>query len=124
MITKLLMVAVGGGIGSVLRYLVYILLEKEHVSVFPWATLTVNIVGSFIIGLLWGLFDKIHISPGMRMLIFIGLLGGFTTFSTFAFDLFNLMRDGEYKLMATYFLASNIFSFGGVGLGYYLSRSF
>ncbi len=124
MITKLIIVAAGGSLGTVLRYLVFILFEKQHVSLFPWATLTVNIVGSLLIGFLWGMFDRIYISPGMRMLIFIGLLGGFTTFSTFAFDIFSLLRDGEYKLMIAYFLASNVLGIGGAMFGYYLTRIF
>ena len=124
MISKLLIVAAGGGLGTVLRYLVFVLFEKQHGSGFPWATLTVNIVGSLIIGFLWGIFDKMYISPGIRMLIFVGLLGGFTTFSTFAFDILSLMREGEYKLMLTYFMATNILGIGGAIFGYYLAKTF
>ncbi len=124
MITKLLIVAAGGSLGSVLRYLVYVFFDKQYVSSFPWATLTVNIIGSLLIGFLWGFFDRYYISTGMRLLIFIGLLGGFTTFSTFAFDIFSLFRDGEFKLLAAYLLASNILSIGTVFIGYALTRLF
>ena len=124
MITKLLIVAAGGSLGSVMRYLVFVLFERQYPSSFPWATLTVNIVGSLLIGFLWGYFDRIHISSGMRLMIFIGLLGGFTTFSTFAFDIFSLFRDGEFKLMTIYFLSSNLLTIGAAFFGYAITRLF
>jgi CrcB protein len=124
MITKLIIVAVGGSAGSVLRYLVFLLFDRYHATTFPWATLAVNLIGSLMIGFLWGLFDRVHISPGIRLLLFIGLLGGFTTFSTFAFDIFSLYRDGDYKMMITYLLSSNILSIGFAFLGYGVSRMF
>ena len=124
MITKLLIVAAGGSVGSVLRYLVYLFFDRQYVSSFPWATLTVNVLGSLLIGFLWGFFDRIHVSSGIRLMIFIGLLGGFTTFSTFAFDIFSLFKAGEFKAMTTYLLISNILSLGGVFFGYAVTRLF
>jgi len=69
MIHKLLVVALGGSIGAVLRYLIFVISEKSHEHSFPWATLFVNLAGSFLIGLLWGMFDKIYVSPGMRLFL-------------------------------------------------------
>ena len=86
MIINILSVAFGGGLGAVLRYLIFFYFERFHKSIFPWPTLIVNLLGALLIGLLWGYFDKIYVSPGFRMFIFIGILGSFTTFSTFAFD--------------------------------------
>jgi CrcB protein len=80
-------------------------------------------LGSLIIGFLWGYFSKVYISPSMRMLIFVGILGSFTTFSTFAFDNFGLIRNGEFTLMTVYLLTTNIL---GIGLsigGYMLSKA-
>lgn len=122
MILKLLSIALGGSIGSVSRYLIYHYFEKQHTSLFPWATLIVNLLGSFLIGFLWGYFDRVYISPGYRLMIFIGILGSFTTYSTFAFDVFSLFRDGEFKLLAVYLLGTNILAISFVFAGYYLSK--
>jgi CrcB protein len=93
-----LFIAVGGAAGAALRYLVsgwaYALLGTG----FPWGTLVVNLIGSFLIGFLWELFANAAVSPNMRHLIFTGGLGAFTTFSTFALESINLFRDGEIGL--------------------------
>jgi len=122
MIFKLLSIALGGSIGSVSRYLIYYYFEKQHTSLFPWATLLVNLLGSFLIGFLWGYFDRVYIAPGYRLMIFIGILGSFTTYSTFAFDVFSLFRDGEFKLLAVYLFGTNILAISFVFAGYYLSK--
>ncbi len=123
MIIKLLAVAFGGSIGAVLRFLIYELIESKYHSDFPWATLTVNLIGSLVIGFLWGYFASIYVSPGIRLLIFVGILGSFTTFSTFAFDNFSLIKSGEYIYMALYMLASNLFGISLAIGGYLLSKS-
>ena len=109
-----LSIAVGGAAGAVLRYLVsgwaYTLLGQG----FPWGTLVVNLIGSFLIGFLWQLFEYVPISPNMRSLIFIGGLGAFTTFSTFAFESLNLFRDGDIRLGVLNILAADVF---GILLG-------
>lgn len=123
MIIKLLAVAFGGSIGAVLRFLVYDLIESKYHSDFPWATLTVNLLGSLVIGFLWGYFARTFVSPGMRLLIFVGILGSFTTFSTFAFDNFSLLKSGEFTYMTIYFLATNVFGILLAIGGYLLSKS-
>ncbi len=122
MIQKLLAVAVGGSIGAVLRYLIILIYYRSTSNNFPWATLAINLAGSFIIGLLWGVFDKIYVSPGVRLFLFVGILGSFTTYSTFAFDVFSLGKDGSIKNMIMYILATNIFGIALAFIGYYLSR--
>ncbi|MBN2639032.1 MAG: fluoride efflux transporter CrcB [Bacteroidales bacterium] len=124
MIEKLLAVAFGGSIGAVLRFLIYQLIESKHKSDFPWATLIVNLIGSLVIGFLWGYFTKVYISPSFRMLIFVGILGSFTTFSTFAFDNFSLIRNGEFTLMTFYVLSTNVLGIVLSFAGYSLSKSF
>ncbi len=122
MIFKLLVVAFGGSIGAVLRFLMYEWIEKLHHSDFPWATITVNLLGSLAIGFLWGYFSRNYVSPAVRVMIFIGILGSFTTFSTFAFDNFSLLKDGHITLMTVYVLASNILAvFLCIG-GYQLAK--
>jgi fluoride exporter len=95
MALKLLYIALGGGIGSLLRYLVSGIIQKSTSSIFPYGTLAVNIIGAFLIGFLWDLFQDIIIPNNVRMLIFIGLLGAFTTFSTFSLETLNLIRGKE-----------------------------
>ncbi len=122
MIFKLLVVAFGGSIGAVLRFLIYETVEKTHHSDFPWATLTVNLLGSLAIGFLWGFFARNYVSPAVRLMVFVGILGSFTTFSTFAFDNFSLLKDGHFTLMTAYLLVSNIAAvFLCIG-GYQLSK--
>lgn len=123
MITKLFAVAFGGGLGALLRYLIFYYFERFHKSVFPWATLIVNLAGALLIGFLWGYFDKVYVSPGIRMFIFIGILGSFTTFSTFAFDILSLINDGHFRNVVIYLLASNILGVGLAFLGYYSALS-
>jgi CrcB protein len=122
MILKILAVAAGGSVGATLRYVVFYFFEKQYTSTFPWATLLVNLIGSFLIGFFWGYFDRLFVTTGIRLLIFVGLLGSFTTYSTYAFDVFSLFRDGEFKMLAVYILGSNILGIGLAFTGFYLSR--
>ncbi|MBO4963699.1 MAG: CrcB family protein, partial [Prevotella sp.] len=80
MLGNILLVAAGGAVGSVCRYL----LSSVHVASFPWGTLTVNVLGSLLIGLLAGLSGRGILSPELKLLLVTGFCGGFTTFSTFA----------------------------------------
>ena len=97
MIRNLLLVALGGAVGSVLRYL----LSNMNTS-FPWGTFAVNILGSLLIGLLVGLVGRGVLSPEMKLLLVTGFCGGFTTFSTFANESFSMMRTGDVLLSALY----------------------
>lgn len=92
-----LYVALGGALGSVSRYLVGTWVQTASKSIdFPYGTLTVNLIGCFVIGFLSQLAES-HgaFTPESRALVFIGVLGGFTTFSSFGSDTLNLLRDGE-----------------------------
>jgi CrcB protein len=118
-------VAIGGAVGAVFRYAVLGLVQTGN-TVFPWGTLVVNVVGSFLIGLLWAFFDQGAISPNMRTFLFIGVLGGFTTFSAFSLETMNLIRDSE-RTMALFnvmlsVLAPIVFAFAGLlGAKYMIS---
>jgi CrcB protein len=124
MIVKLLAISLGGGIGATLRYLIFYYFERLHHTVFPWPTLIVNLIGSFLIGFLWGFFDRYYVSPGLRMFIFVGILGSFTTFSTFAFDIASMVHDGQFRNMIIYVLASNILAVGLAFVGFFLANIF
>ncbi|MEN8262071.1 MAG: fluoride efflux transporter CrcB [Nitrospirota bacterium] len=120
--TKILLLAAGGAVGTLLRYSLSGLTYKLFNGVFPWGTLFVNLAGSFAIGLLWGFFDIENISSNIRNFIFIGVLGGFTTFSTFALENFSMFRDGQIKLALSNILASNIIGIALVFAGFLLSK--
>lgn len=97
----------GGGIGSVLRYGIQLLLKERIVPYhFPWETLTVNIVGSFLIGLFYALSARFNLSVETRLLLTTGLCGGFTTFSTFSNDSLQLFRNEFYGSFAIYVVVS------------------
>lgn len=91
------LVALGGAFGSVSRYLLGTWIQSASKSIdFPYGTLTVNLLGCFVIGLLSQLAETRGVfTPETRALVFIGVLGGFTTFSSFGNDTINLLRDGE-----------------------------
>ena len=95
---NILLVALGGALGSVCRHLI----SKLSLGTFPWGTLTVNILGSLLIGLLTGLMLRGSVSPEMKLLLVTGFCGGFTTFSTFANESFSMMRTGDVLLSALY----------------------
>lgn len=116
-----LAVLVGGGIGSLLRYLLALFSYRLFSPVFPWGTLSVNLIGSFLIGLMWGFSEHYMVSPNVKLFILVGLLGGFTTFSSFALESFNLFRDGEIKLALFNILAQNLSGIALVLAGFILS---
>lgn len=106
--TRLLIaIFLGGGTGSVLRYCVQMMLHERIVPYsFPWATFTVNILGSFLIGLFYTLSARFNLSTEVRLLLTTGLCGGFTTFSTFSNDGLILIKQEFYGMFALYTLLS------------------
>lgn len=119
---KILLLLAGGAFGTLARYSVSGLVHKYAGSVFPFGTLTVNIAGAFIIGLAWGFFEVREISPNTRTFLFIGLLGGFTTFSTYALETLNLFKQGDMKMAFANILANNVFAIVLVFAGFVLAR--
>lgn len=121
---KILMVGMGGFAGSVCRYLISDLSRRLFSNPFlPYGTLTVNVVGCLLIGLLGGLSETRQIfTPEIRALILIGFLGGFTTFSTFGYEIFTLSRDGQMISALTSLMLHLILGFGSVWLGFSLSK--
>lgn len=119
---RILYIAVGGAVGAVMRYWLSGIIQRVFNSGFPWGTLSVNLVGSLIIGFLWGAFEAVVVSQNMKIMIFIGLLGSFTTFSTFSLESFHLIRDGEYNLFLMNFVATFLFGIVLVFAGYFISQ--
>ena len=93
---KYVYIFIGAGVGAIARYSLAGLVGMYTKSLFPYGTMVVNIVGSFLIGFLWSIFKTTTLSIEMRSMIFVGMLGGFTTFSSFMFESANLLKDGEY----------------------------
>lgn len=97
MLRTLLLVGVGGFLGSISRFLASRFFQSNVQSVFPLGTFIVNITGCFIIGLIYGLSERSTMfSPGWKMFLTAGFCGGFTTFSTFANENLALLRDGAF----------------------------
>jgi len=122
--SNIILVGVGGFIGSVGRYLlggwVHRLMDNAW---FPYGTLAVNICGCFLIGLLGGLFDTRQVlGPEARMFLFIGVLGGFTTFSSFGYETMALARDGEFLAAGANIALQIVLGLGSVWLGNVVSR--
>ena len=121
---KLLLIALGGAAGTLARYGVSIACarwgERLH---FPVGTLAVNLVGCFLIGFLNGLFlERVAVRPEVRAALVIGFLGGFTTFSSYAWESFDLLKDRETSRFAANVLASNLAGVTFVAVGYSLGR--
>ncbi|MEI6880088.1 MAG: fluoride efflux transporter CrcB [Bacteroidota bacterium] len=105
-IKSLIYVGLGGGIGSICRYIIYILLPFQIGKSFPWPTLVVNILGSLFIGIIYALFQKNQLTSPQYILIVTGVLGGFTTFSAFSIESFQLLKNGELFLSMVYVLTT------------------
>ena len=119
MLRPLRLVALGGALGSALRYLTALLLARHYTGSIPLATLVVNLVGCFLIGLLIGLCSE---TTPLRLLFITGFCGGFTTFSTFTAESYTMFREGAYGLALLYIAGSVLIGLLALGIGLYLSR--
>lgn len=121
---NILIVGLGGFIGSVLRYLVSGWLQKlAETSIFPYGTLGVNVLGCLVIGLLGGWAENVELfGPSVRLFLLLGLLGGFTTFSTFGYETVALLRDRETVIALGYVGSHLLLGLAAVALGYGLSN--
>ena len=102
-----LLVFIGGGFGSCLRYAFSVLIKTKPNS-FPWPTLSANLISCFLIGLLIAIFSKGNLSSDHRFLLITGFCGGFSTFSTFGAEVFQLIKSGFILMAISYVLASVI----------------
>jgi fluoride exporter len=110
--TKILLLAVAGALGAVARYGLAGLVQKLAGPVFPWGTVIVNLLGCLVVGLLWAMFeDKISVSAQTRIIVLVGFMGAFTTFSTFIAETGELLRTAQWA-----YAAGNIILQNAVGL--------
>lgn len=123
MIKQVLLVGLGGGIGSILRYLTSVLTAKYYSGAFPLPTLAANAVGCLLIGLLLGaLGQHIQANQELKLLFITGFCGGYTTFSAFAAENINLMQHQQYGAAMLYIGLSVFTGLLGVWLGLALSK--
>src|SRR5687768_13618552 len=98
---KIIFIGIAGLVGTLGRYWLSGLVARHYGETFPWGTLVVNLAGCFLAGAFFHLMeDRFLVSPTVRTVILVGLLGGFTTFSSFGLQTFTLLRDGEFALAA------------------------
>ena len=112
------LIFLGGGLGSVLRFLISQYISKKIESGIPWGTFVVNILGSLLLGAIIGFFHKMNLSSSQYVVFFtLGFCGGFTTFSTFTMENMLLLKNGDWTLVFIYSLTSVIIgilaAFGG-----------
>ena len=114
----LLMVCLGAAVGAPARYLTDRAIQARHDSVFPWGTLTVNVVGSLILGLLTGVASQHHVPAEVVAALGTGFCGALTTYSTFGFETVRLVQDGARFYAVLNVVASLLAGFGVAALGY------
>lgn len=121
-----IIMAIGAGsfIGGVSRYVLSIMIQNKAFSTFPFGTLTVNLLGCFLIGLVYGLSEKGNISPDWRLFMATGVLGGFTTFSAFSNETIGMLREGQVLFAFSYVFASVVFGLALTFIGILMTKIF
>jgi fluoride exporter len=121
---KYLVVLVGAGLGGLIRYAAGTWIMSKYGGRFPLGTLAINVTGAFLIGVLMTLLtERFHPHPNWRLFLVVGILGGYTTFSSFEYEIYQAMRDGERWLGLFYMAASVLLGYLGVWLGTLLARA-
>ena len=119
MLKSIALVGLGGAFGSILRYVISLGLKQFITSSFPFATFAINVIGCLIIGILYGISEKNNLgNSAFNYLLIIGFCGGFTTFSTFANENYNLLHQNNITVPLLYITSSVILGILAVKLGY------
>lgn len=116
---NIMLVGLGGMIGSALRYIASVTIRHGN---FPYATWVVNIIGSLLMGLIMGMAVKQHIPDNWKLFLATGIVGGFTTFSAFAWENLQLLQQHRYPAFALYAMGSLLIGLLAVALGYWLTK--
>jgi CrcB protein len=119
MLQKIFLLALAGAVGTVFRYFVSGVFQKMTAAEFPVGTAAVNIIGCFLFALVWAIAEnRMDISGQMRLVIFVGFFGAFTTFSSFIFETSQLLRDSQFIWAAGNFLLQNVLGFTALVAGF------
>ena len=122
---KTILIALAGLTGTLLRYWLSGYVARQYGETFPWGTMAVNLIGCLVTGaVFYATEERFLINPTVRTVILIGLLGGFTTFSSYGLQTFTLLRDGEYGLASLNIVTSNVLGLFMVWAGYTLGKVF
>lgn len=121
MIRDIFLVGIGSFFGGIARYLIALAMKGMN-GAFPWATMTANIAGCLLIGLLWATFNRFNIPSLLNLLLTVGFCGGFTTFSTFSKESMTLLQSGSYSLFCLYVFGSIAGGILAVSIGYILAK--
>jgi CrcB protein len=123
-VKNFLVISVAAIVGANLRFFLSRLAAKEFGPVFPYGTLIINIVGSFIVGffIIWT-SERVLLDPRWRLLVVVGFCGSFTTFSSYAFETMSYFEQGQWGLMLTNFLSNNLLCLGSALVGMALARA-
>lgn len=116
------MIGLGGGLGSILRYFIGFWMQKSMTNGLLYATFGVNVIGSLLIGVLMGYIAKTNGTTDLKFLMVIGFCGGFTTFSSFAYENYTLFQSGNISSSILYTLASVVLCILAVWLGIVLAQ--
>lgn len=123
MIKNILLVGLGGGIGSIARYITQRWFAATYIHSFPWGTFAVNIAGCFLIGLFWGLsFKSFEANESWKLFLMTGLCGGFTTFSAFTLEGIGLIKEQKLALFFSYVAASVVLGLLATYVGMKITR--
>jgi CrcB protein len=121
---KYVFIGLGGFLGSIARFGLASVIQTRTESLFPFGTMAVNITGCFVIGLLMTLFqERIIVSENIRLFLIIGLLGGFTTFSSFSYDTFAMFRSGNFFGAGVNVIVSVMSCLIATWAGYYVGEN-
>ena len=121
---RTLYVFLGGGLGASIRYGLGLWISSRTNISFPWGTFVINVTGSFLIGLILGWLVQSPASIGWRVFIVVGVLGGYTTFSSFAMETVNLLRERSYMYAASYLFGTCILGLAACWTGVIISQAF